>query len=140
MNIKRFCAWILATALSIGIAGAAPVGESVDRAQAAATSWLSLVDSAEFGRSWSQAANTFKSAVPEAQWVSTVRGVRAPLGPVVSRKLKSATFTASLPGAPPGKYVVLQYTTDFSNRADAVETVTFMLDGGAWRAAGYYIR
>jgi hypothetical protein len=139
--MKSYRAWSFAIALFIGsLVAAAPVGENVDRAQTAASAWLSLLDSAKFERSWKESATLFRSAVPEAEWVSTIASVRAPLGSVVSRKLKAASYTTTLPGAPPGEYVVIQYTTDFANRSGAVETVTPMLDGGAWRVSGYYVK
>jgi hypothetical protein len=55
--------------------------------------------------------------------------------------LKSATYTKSLPGAPDGEYVVIQYDTGFEHKQSAVETVTPMLDkDGKWRVSGYFIR
>lgn len=58
-----------------------------------------------------------------------------------SRKLKSATYTKTLPGAPDGEYVVIQYDSSFVNKKSAVETVTPMLDkDGKWRVSGYFIR
>ena len=42
-----------------------------------------------------------------------------------------------MPGAPDGEYVVIQYRAAFANKAEAVETVTPMLDkGGTWRCPG----
>jgi hypothetical protein len=36
---------------------------------------------------------------------------------------------------------VLQYTTRFADRANAVETVTPMLDAdGTWRVSGYFLK
>jgi hypothetical protein len=47
----------------------------------------------------------------------------------------------SLPGAPDGEYVVIQFKTAFENKKFAIETVTPMLDGdGKWRVSGYFIR
>jgi hypothetical protein len=67
--------------------------------------------------------------------------VRKQVGALVSRKLKSAQYATSLPGAPSGKYVVIQYDSVFQNKSDAVETVTPMLDkDGQWRVSGYFIR
>ena len=65
---------------------------------------------------------------------------RSPLGNFVTRHLISATYATSLPGAPDGEYVVLQFQADFENKAQAVETITPMLDEGQWRVSGYYIR
>ena len=67
--------------------------------------------------------------------------MRAPLGKLVSRKLKSREYAEKMPGAPDGRYVVVQYDTVFENKASAVETVTPMADpDGVWRVAGYFIR
>jgi hypothetical protein len=83
----------------------------------------------------------FKAAVPKEQWQSMVKAVRAPLGKVVARKLKSKQYTKTLPGAPDGEYVVIQYETTFEKKQSAIETVTPMLDkGGKWGVAGYYIK
>jgi hypothetical protein len=112
-----------------------------DKAQAAAESWLKLVDDGKYAASWEQAAKVFKGAVTQDDWGKLVGGVRAPLGKLVSRKLKSREFKEKLPGAPDGKYFVIQYDTVFENKASAVETVTPMADpDGAWRVSGYFIR
>lgn len=112
-----------------------------DAAQAAAESWLKLVDDGNYAASWEQAAKVFKGAVRQADWGQMAGGVRTPLGKLLSRKLKSREFTEKMPGAPDGKYVVIQYDTVFENKASAVETVTPMADpDGAWRVSGYFIR
>lgn len=112
-----------------------------DAAQAAAESWLKLVDDGNYAASWEQAAKVFKGAVKQADWAQAAGGVRAPLGKLVSRKLKSREYAEKMPGAPDGRYVVIQYDTVFENRASAVETVTPMADpDGVWRVAGYFIR
>ena len=112
-----------------------------DAAQAAADSWLKLVDTANYDASWEQAAEVFKGAVTKDQWTQTAAGVRTPLGKLISRKLKSREYTEQLPGAPDGKYVVIQFDTVFENKAEAIETVTPMLDpDGVWRVSGYFIR
>ena len=91
--------------------------------------------------SWEQAAKLFKGVVTKEQWTQALAGVRPPLGKVVSRKLTSRQYSEKLPGAPDGKYVVIQYETVFEKKASAVETITPMLDpDGVWRVSGYLIR
>ncbi len=115
--------------------------EAVSQAQKSANSWLVLVDAAQYGQCWNEAATLFKSAVTQQEWEKAVRSARAPLGALKSRTFKSATFTRSLPGAPDGEYVVIQFDTRFENKAAAVETVTPMRQkDGAWKVSGYYIR
>ena len=112
-----------------------------DLAQRAAESWLKLTDAGDGGASWEQAAKAFKGAVTKEQWTAAIAAVLPPLGKVVSRTVKSRQYAEKLPGAPDGKYVIIQYDTVFENRASAVETVTPMLDpDGIWRVAGYFIK
>jgi len=112
-----------------------------EAAQTAAEAWLELVDNELYEESWAQASELFKGAITAEGWRQAASGVRKPLGALVSRKLKSRTYTQQLPGAPDGEYVVIQYDTVFENKASAVETVTPMLDpDGVWRVSGYYIR
>lgn len=106
-----------------------------------AQAWLELVDGGNFGQSWEAAAAVFKSAITQPDWEKAVRAVRTPLGKLVSRKIKSQQYATSLPGAPDGEYVVIQYYTAFENKANAIETITPMLDkDGKWRVSGYYIK
>jgi Protein of unknown function (DUF4019) len=140
MNVSR----ALTTACLVGLVAAAPAAAAEkpeDAAQAAAESWLKLVDAGDYAASWDQAAGLFKGAVKQADWSQMAGSVRAPLGKLVSRKLKSREYTEKVPGAPDGKYVVLQYDTVFESKAQAVETITPMVDpDGAWRVSGYFIR
>jgi hypothetical protein len=126
--------------LGLGIVGAADP-KLEEAASAKAEAWLALVDQGKYGESWDQAAALFKGALTRARWEEQVGAVRTPLGKLVSRKLKSRQFAESLPGAPDGKYVVIQYDTVFENKKSAVETVTPMQDAdGSWRVSGYYIK
>lgn len=105
------------------------------------TAWLALVDTGKYGESWDQAAQPIKDIMTKEQWQSSLKAVRAPFGEVMSRKLWSMEYTTSLPGAPDGEYVVIQYRTSFQHKKSAIETVTPMLDkDGRWRVSGYYIK
>ena len=110
-------------------------------AQKSAEEWLALIDIGSFAESWKTAAGYFQTAVSQDQWEHTIVAVRKPLGDMVSRKFKSAQYTKSVPGAPDGEYVILQFDTSFANKKEAVETVTPMLNpDGKWKVSGYYIK
>jgi hypothetical protein len=110
-------------------------------AVAAAQTWLSLVDAGQYGDSWDQAAQVFKGAVTKEQWLQAMQTTRQPIGTNFSRELKSKRYLTSLPGAPDGAYVVIQFKASFQNKSSAVETVTPMRDkDGTWRVSGYYIK
>jgi hypothetical protein len=115
--------------------------EQVAKAQNAAQSWLALTDSKSYAQSWEQAAALFQTGVSKPAWVNAIQGVRSPLGSLKSRTFRSASFTRSLPGAPDGEYVVIQYETQFEHKAGAIETVTPLREkDGSWRVSGYFIK
>jgi hypothetical protein len=126
--------------LSVGVAGAGD-SEKEKAAVAAAEEWLTMVDDGKYVESWKKAAEYFKNAVKQEQWEQSLKAVRNPLGKLIFRKVKSKTYTTSLPGAPDGGYVVIQFESSFENKKSAIETVTPMMDRDAkWRVSGYYIR
>ena len=115
--------------------------EKEEEAVAAAQTWLTLIDEEKYGESWESAAAYFKNAITKEKWEQALTAVRKPLGTLISRELSSKTTMQSLPGAPDGEYVVIRFNTSFSNKADAQETVTPMLDpDGQWRVSGYYFK
>ena len=132
----------LAFALLLGICPAAQAQQKAEQlAQQSADAWLAVVDSGKYAESWQQAAQYFKSSVTSEQWQKALQVSRAPLGKLLSRKLRRATYTRNVPGAPDGEYVVLKYDSSFEHKQSAVETVTPMLDkDGVWRVSGYYIK
>ncbi|HEV8320292.1 MAG TPA: DUF4019 domain-containing protein [Myxococcota bacterium] len=128
-------------ALAVGLAaigGAAATPE--EDARKAADAWLKLVDDAQYGKAYDAAAALLKSAAKKADFEAAVEKARAPLGKVKSRTLKSATATKSLPGAPAGDYVVIQFDLA-AEKGAAVETITPMLEkDGKWRVSGYFLK
>lgn len=138
-GIIILCIIVACSMLCVSMVIADQKGEEL--AAQAASKWLALVDEGKYSESWNEAAQLFKGAVTKEQWKESVSSVRKPLGKLVSRTLKSKTYATSLPGAPDGEYVVIQYTSSFENKKSAVETVTPMLDkDGKWKVSGYYIK
>ncbi|MEJ2731456.1 MAG: DUF4019 domain-containing protein [Deltaproteobacteria bacterium] len=116
-------------------------GEAEKEALKAAEEWLILIDNNDYSASWDNAAALFKQAITKEQWAESFKAIRPAMGDIISRNLKSATYTDSLPGAPDGEYVVIQFSSRFTNKKSAIETVTPMKDpDGKWRVSGYYIR
>ena len=107
----------------------------------AAQTWLLLVDEGKYEESWDKATNNFQMAISRDKWKETLTFVRTPLGTIVSRVVKSAQFTTTLPGVPDGRYVVIKFASSFEKKKEAVETVVPMQEAdGAWRVSGYFIR
>jgi Protein of unknown function (DUF4019) len=115
--------------------------ETSDDVVPTAQSWLKQIDSGNYASSWKDASDYFRGALTEKGWVDALNGARKPLGKLVSRKLAKPQHAQSLPGAPDGNYMVMQFDTSFENKKSAVETVRFMREkDGKWKAAGYYIK
>jgi hypothetical protein len=140
--MKRLVLCVLIFCLSLCSALAFAQGSEKEKAAiAAAKEWLVLIDTRHYGQSWKEAAAYFRTAVTKEQWRGSLMGVRTPLGRVLTREFHNAVYKTSLPGAPDGEYLVIQFRTSFENKKSAVETVTPMLEkDGCWRVSGYYIR
>ena len=138
----RRIVWLIVIGLILGISTVMADGFDKEKpAIASAEKWVMLVDEGKYIESWKESSEYFKQAIKQDQWEQAVQAVRKPLGKLVSRKVKSASYTTSLPGAPDGEYVVIEFNTSFDNKKSAVETVTPKMDkDGIWRVSGYYIK
>lgn len=111
------------------------------QAIAAAYLWLSLIDGGKFAESWNSASEYRKNAVTSDDFVKSCNAVRKPLGTLKSRDIKAVKHRTSLPEAPDGEYVVIQFRSVFDNKKSASETVTQMLESdGKWRTMEYDIK
>jgi hypothetical protein len=105
-------------------------------ATSAGKAWLVLVDDSRYAESWTRASSLFRRQLARDQWVSMVAGVRGGLGKLRQRELESASYAET--GS--GKLVVLVWKSTFETLPRATEQVTMLLDDGAWRCAGYFVR
>lgn len=142
MRSTRSCALLLAVLVLARLTALAQAKDTrLEAAQHADEAWLALVDTAKYAESWKTASAPFQAAVSQDKWIHAMATVRTPLGKLVSRKLVSATYSNSLPGAPDGEYEVLIYDTTFEHKQTGHETIIAMLEkDAAWRVAGYYIK
>ena len=139
--IHRVACVIFLGVLLVSVSVAKADSKKEKAAISEALKWLTEIDQGKYAASWNDAAEYFKNAVKKAQWVQSLEAVRKPLGNLISRETKIAIYKTSLPGAPDGQYVVIQFQASFENKKSAIETVTPMLDkDGNWRVSGYYIK
>ena len=142
IDMKKFVLVLMGIGI-ISIIGCGSSGnsEAGEAALRSAKAWLALVDSEKYEKSWEEAAEFFKGAVPKEQWQQSMQSVRKPFGKNISRKLQSKLYLTSLPGAPDGEYVVIKFDSSFENKKYALETVTPMLEkDGKWRVSGYFMK
>ncbi len=115
--------------------------EPVSLAKNAAAEWLSLLDDGEYADSWSEASEHLKKGVDVKEWEMKMEAISSRLGKIDERGVKSAAYQTSLPGAPDGKYVVIQYHTSFEKRSGALETITLVQDQDKkWRVGDYTVK
>jgi len=132
---------VILGAWSVSVAQQGDIAEKKSSAVIAAHNWLALIDRGNYDESWDEAAAFFKNSLSREQWSAAVSAAREPLGSLLSRELLSSSYHTTLPGAPDGEYVVITFSTSFTNKEQAVETITPMLDQDAqWRVSGYYIK
>ena len=125
-------------------AGETPVGvpnksaDAEQKAVAVAEPWLALVDRKEYSKAWETSAERLKKAVTRRDFVKSIGDWRKQFGRVTSRQLESKKYATTLPHAPDGPYVVLQYKTSFANNKAIVETVELILGKDRkWRVSNY---
>lgn len=124
--------------LSLCISSIAQAGEPTG--SIAAKEWLKIVDSGKYVESWQKSDAFFQSQLPESKWDAALKSVRSPLGQVHSRSELDAKEYSSLPGVPKGKYLVIQFQTEFQHKKSATETLTLSKNSGQWLPIGYFIK
>jgi len=70
--------------------------------QAVTKAAASAAAEGKYNESWDAASSLLQNAVDKEQFAQTLAGVRKPLGKLLSRDLKSARYSTSLPGASNG--------------------------------------
>ena len=99
------------------------------------------MDHGDWVTSWDSASAAFQKAVTAAGWSAALRQARGPFEPFGERRLIGSQYRPTLPNAPPGPYLILQYETRVSQNRKVVETVVPGRDpDGTWRVGGYFIR
>lgn len=115
--------------------------QMIGDASAAADAWLEMIDAGDVEGTWEAAASLFKQLVGLDAWRAAHAQATTVFGRPLSRELSNTEYRESIPGAPDGQYVVMEYAAAFERKKEAVETVVAALDGdGVWRVGGYFIR
>lgn len=139
-TMQRAARWSALVACASVLCGPA-LGDATSAATAAAQTWLKAADAGDGARTWNLAAPLFQQSIAVERWTQALTTARSPLGAVQQRALSSSTHATTLPGAPDGDYVVMQFHTVFEHKASAVETVTTARQSdGSWRVTGYFVK
>lgn len=120
-----------------------------------ARQWLALLDAQDWTASWKATGQAFRDLNSLETWTKVVGETQPTFGPVQSRAMEqvehrggdgpmSATGGRTLVSqdfvpAPPMGYEMVKFQTRFANKPDAVETLTLVKEGGAWKVVGYWV-
>lgn len=133
---------ILAAIITVlpAVAQDADTADMEAEAKSAASDWIAQVDTAAYALSYETAAPVVRNGLTEKEWITAVKSARDQTGGLEARTFSSADYTNSLPNAPEGEYVVIQYQSMFANVPMANELLVMMrTQDGSWKLAGYRV-
>lgn len=108
-------------------------------ARVAVDEWLSLIDAGGYAEAYDRAASLLREKVTRDEFVTAYQEARSLLGMPRSRVFRSATPAITLPGVPPGVYVVVEFDADYERKENALERVTVVDEAKVWRVAGHWV-
>jgi len=107
--------------------------EEREKALAAVSSWLRLVDGGHYPKAWEQ--STF--LVPKEEWVQNQKTLRTRRGITISRTLESEELN---PGRNPHR-MLFRYQTQFEHGRPVTESIfAIPQPSGEWVIAGYFVK
>lgn len=143
MFAMMIVAMVAALALAGGEAGvetapparAALTSPSEQAQEAAARSWLRLVDASDWENSYAEAGKAFRDPNTVAGWKAASEQARVPLGAIIAREAIAFEHI----NAPPRGYQLVKFKSDFAERKGVIELVTLEREGDTWRVVGYFL-
>ncbi|MBX7481784.1 helix-turn-helix domain-containing protein [Qipengyuania qiaonensis] len=117
-----------------GSGGTVQTQPSDAEVESAARAWLEMVDARDWEASYAATAASFREANTLKLWSDTAQSVQSGLGAKLSREFVGQDDVPS-----PQGIVIVKFRTDFANRADALETISLVREGGTWKVAGIYV-
>lgn len=104
-----------------------------------AKQWMSLVDDQNYADAYQQMSTATRGKIAAEVWTGNIRTMRVPLGAMSSRTLKDVKMSNTLPGMRDGQYAAVRYDSAFAHKATGIETVTLVLENGAWSVTSYRV-
>lgn len=104
-----------------------------------AKQWMSLVDDQNYADAYQQMGAAARGKIAAEVWTGNIRTMRVPLGAMSSRTLKDVKMSNTLPGMRDGQTAAVRYDSAFAHKATGIETVTLVLENGAWSVTSYRV-
>ena len=115
-----------------------PDPAKVERATVAANAFLELVEQGDYEAARKESATLLKGQVTLNDWIEYLSKLNNTLGPVLDRKLETASYSTTAKDSPDGEYMTMTFTSQFKLKVGITETVVVMVDKNrGWRVAAY---
>lgn len=112
---------LLATLASPSYGDSLSQGELLDKA----TRYLALLDQGLYAEAWSETSPLFQGLTNQQEWLHQQHLIRTAYGSLISREFYHSGFRETYEHSPDGQYIVIQFSSSFSNRAIARETIIY---------------
>ena len=113
---------------------------AVTAAKISADAWLKRMDAEDYAGTWDTSSSSMHKEMSKSSWKMLITALHWPLGDFKSRKFKSAVLQKAPAGKPGPDKVVIDYVSQYENKADVKETVTTTLEkDNSWKVSGFNI-
>lgn len=105
---------------------AVPAGATLlsqTKAESQARGFLKQLDLGLNDESWHAMSDLFQEFNDQARWKNRQKVIRASYGALVSRELKHISYRTTFNLSPDGKYVIVQFQSNYQNKTESIETV-----------------
>jgi hypothetical protein len=96
-------------------------GQLVDQA----SEFLTLLDQGLYLEAWAETSPNFQGLTNKQEWLSRQQLIRSAYGPLIFRELYHTGFRGTYEHSPDSQYIVIQFSSTFSNKAIARETIVY---------------
>ena len=123
--------------LMAGSPALASAEDHVDDGIIVSKNWIAQIDAGQYDESYVAGSGEMRGKVPQTQWSEVLKAIRAPWGPVTSRRQLSHVYKPNGFEGTEGEFLVITYDTSFQKLPSATELVVLRWEDGQWRGAGY---
>lgn len=96
-------------------------GQQMDQA----AGFLTLLDQGLYLEAWAETSPNFQGLTNQQEWLSHQQLIRSAYGPLIFRELYHTGLRGTYEHSPDGQYIVIQFSSSFSNKAIARETIIY---------------
>ena len=107
-------------------------------ASRAVSEFLEALDAGGPASAWPLVGESFRQGTAQTLWETGISGMRAAVGTPIHRTALGSAYTEAMPDAPPGRYFIFEFETEFSN-ATVTERVVPIFERNKWRVVGYHL-